>query len=149
MISKARRLYLREYQRVWKAKRRSDWIQKNGPCAQCGSTDRLEVDHKKASSKIRPVSAIWSMALDNPNRVKELAKCWVLCHNCHVNKTTEKAERARGEAVGVAKLTNDAVRAIRSAHSAGATYAELARQFQVDPRNISGICKLKYWKHVT
>jgi hypothetical protein len=47
----------RAYQREWKARRRATWIKENGPCAECGSTKRLEVHHtdpKRALSLVEP-----------------------------------------------------------------------------------------------
>lgn len=78
---------LRDFQREWMRRRRSEWIAANGPCAQCGSSDRLEADHKDRTTKVFTASAVWGMALDNPNRVAELAKLQVLCHGCHKEKT--------------------------------------------------------------
>jgi hypothetical protein len=78
---------LREFQRQWMRRRRSEWIAANGPCAQCGSPDRLEADHRDRESKRFTASAIWSMSRRNPNRVAELAKLQVLCFSCHKAKT--------------------------------------------------------------
>jgi hypothetical protein len=77
----------REYQRAWIAERRNEWIAANGPCVVCGSRDRLEADHQDRSTKTYSPRAIWSMALDNPNRIAELAKLQVLCFSCHKAKT--------------------------------------------------------------
>lgn len=79
--------YQRQYQRQWVAKRRQDWIDEHGPCAKCGSNDRLEVDHVDFSQKSMNVSAVWGMSPKNPKRIAELAKCQVLCHPCHLEKT--------------------------------------------------------------
>ena len=35
----------REYQRRWVAARRTRWLEENGPCAECGLIEGLEVDH--------------------------------------------------------------------------------------------------------
>lgn len=86
----------REYQRRWIAKRRQEWIDANGPCAWCGSEENLEVDHADRTTKKIPVRALWSMSPANPRRIAELAKCQVLCHPCHVDKTwSEDFERAQ------------------------------------------------------
>ena|ERR1035438_9308129 len=74
----------REYQREWLAKRRSEWIEaQGGRCVKCGSVDRLEVDHIDPSTKV--ASAVWSWS--ETRRLEELAKCQVLCHDCHKIKT--------------------------------------------------------------
>jgi 5-methylcytosine-specific restriction endonuclease McrA len=77
----------RAYQLEWISRRRQDWIDANGPCAVCDSREELEVDHRDRSTKLYDVSVIWSMSLDNPIRIAELAKCQVLCKVCHLEKT--------------------------------------------------------------
>lgn len=75
----------RVYQLGWIQKRRQAWLDENGPCKQCGSSDRLEVDHIDPTTKEYNPSHIWSR---NPDvRRKELAKCQVLCYECHKTKT--------------------------------------------------------------
>lgn len=82
----------REYQRRHIAQRRADWLAKNGPCVRCGSWDDLEVDHKDRTKKVSHNVWSWSAV----RREAELAKCQVLCHPCHVDKTwTEDFERAQ------------------------------------------------------
>src|SRR6476620_8738222 len=89
--SSERREYIRKFQRAWVRRRRAAWIAANGPCAQCGSTDRLEVDHRNPAEKEIPTRALWGMSPRNPKRIAELAKCQVLCHDCHKQKTTREA----------------------------------------------------------
>lgn len=78
--------YHREYMRQWIAKRRADWIALNGPCAECGSSDSLQVDHVDPATKLS--HRVWSWAAER--REGELAKCQVLCEPCHVAKTREE-----------------------------------------------------------
>lgn len=85
--SLSRREYLRDYQRTWMANRRREWIDANGPCAKCGSSDRLEVDHINPEEKDLHPRLIWSLSPQNPRRIAELAKCQVLCHACHKAKS--------------------------------------------------------------
>lgn len=73
----------REYQRRWVQKRRQDWLDENGPCVRCGSTEDLEVDHIDPDQKIS--HRIWSWS--NSRRNEELEKCQVLCSDCHKKKT--------------------------------------------------------------
>jgi hypothetical protein len=74
----------REYQRNWYFKKRIEWIERNGPC-KCGSWCDLEIDHIDPKTKIS--SKIWSWSEDRRN--VELAKCQVLCYDCHLYKTIE------------------------------------------------------------
>ena len=79
----------REAQHQWYLavvkERKAAWILANGPCKKCGSADELEVDHIDPSKKVS--HNIWSWA--KKRRLSELAKCQVLCHDCHAEKTTK------------------------------------------------------------
>lgn len=79
----------REYQRLWVAARREQWINDNGPCARCGSTENLEVDHivPREITGAMASAAIWSRS--SAVRAVELEKCQVLCAVCHDEKTIE------------------------------------------------------------
>ena len=96
MTTTTRKEYLRVYQNEWAQRRRQEWVDANGPCAVCGSDQDLEVDHIDRSLKEIAISQVWGMSPTNPKRINELAKCQVLCHECHVEKTwTEDFERAQ------------------------------------------------------
>lgn len=82
-----RRGYLRAYQRDWLAARRDAWLAATGPCFRCGSWERLEIDHVDPAVKV--TAAVWSWAPER--RDAELAKCQVLCEDCHRRKTTREA----------------------------------------------------------
>ncbi len=70
--------------------RRMNWLNENGPCAKCGSSENLEVDHIDPSMK--ETHNIWSWSEERRN--VELAKCQVLCAKCHGIKTgKENAQR--------------------------------------------------------
>ena len=81
----------RAYQREWKARRRAEWIAAHGPCARCGSDLDMEVDHIDPSDKLYNPSIIWSWSRER--RDAELAKCQVLCGECHQKKTNEERHR--------------------------------------------------------
>lgn len=83
MSTEARKEYLRNYQKQWMRKRRDEWFSKNGPCKRCGSWDDLELDHIDPDQKLHHV--VWSWSKER--RDAELAKCQVLCHLCHKEKT--------------------------------------------------------------
>lgn len=78
----ARRIYQRNYQRVWIRKRREDFFA-DKLCARCGSATDLELDHVNPALKVS--HNIWSWRRER--RETELAKCQVLCRKCHVTKT--------------------------------------------------------------
>lgn len=76
----------RTYVREWIAARRSAWFAANGPCVQCGSWLRLELDHVDPDRKVS--HRIWSWSQER--RDAELAKCQILCRVCHRAKTTSE-----------------------------------------------------------
>ena len=78
------------YQREWIRKRREAWIQENGPCAKCGSSEDLQCDHVDPKEKELEPAALWGMSPKNPKRVVELAKCQVLCYSCHREKSNDE-----------------------------------------------------------
>jgi 5-methylcytosine-specific restriction endonuclease McrA len=80
----------RNYQLRWIKLRRQEWIDQNGPCKNCGSNEKLTVDHIDRRSKVLSVSSVWSLARDNPKRLEELRKCQVLCEPCHLQKNFEE-----------------------------------------------------------
>lgn len=85
-----RKEYMREYQRRWIAARRGEYLDGKF-CVVCGSTDRLEIDHVNPDEKSVPVAQLWSLAVENPKRVEELAKCQILCYTHHKEKTIREA----------------------------------------------------------
>jgi 5-methylcytosine-specific restriction endonuclease McrA len=84
-----RKEYQRDYQRKWIKKRRQDWVDDNGPCRQCGSSESLEVDHIRREDKTMHTASIWSKRKEV--RDLELSKCQVLCKVCHLKKTIEES----------------------------------------------------------
>ena len=81
----------RAYQRRYKDDRRKEWLRENGPCRECGSWDRLEVDHVDPSTKLS--HRIWTWA--KARREAELEKCQVLCFKCHREKTRLQSASSR------------------------------------------------------
>ena len=72
------------YNRRWRQIRRGHWLWENGPCQRCGSWTDLEVDHIDPTTKVS--HSVWSWS--KPRRMRELAKCQVLCRTCHQEKST-------------------------------------------------------------
>lgn len=78
----------REYQREWVAARRARYT-RGHVCVDCGSTDRLELDHRDPSEKVS--HRIWSWTATRLEA--EIAKCDWRCAACHQARHAE--ERAR------------------------------------------------------
>jgi 5-methylcytosine-specific restriction endonuclease McrA len=87
---------LRDYQRAYVARRRSDFLA-GKVCVDCGSTDQLEIDHVDPAEKID--HRLWSWA--EGRRLAELAKCVVRCRDCHISK--HAAERRQEHGLGAYK----------------------------------------------
>jgi len=76
----------RNMQYIWE-------IKKSGKCAHCGEQNPIVLDFDHLSGKDRSISnaawSCWSIArLD-----KEIAKCQILCANCHRIKTFKEGNR--------------------------------------------------------
>lgn len=84
---KTRQYFRDRYRRL-----REEWFSANGPCAKCGSSDRLELDHKDRTTKVSSIIWAWSKA----RRESELAKCQALCYSCHKEKTKIEMQELRG-----------------------------------------------------
>jgi 5-methylcytosine-specific restriction endonuclease McrA len=79
----------REFQARWIRERREQWItEQGGVCSNCGGVDRLQVDHIDPMDKA--THRIWSFSAER--RARELAKCRVLCHECH-NEVSSNAHK--------------------------------------------------------
>ena len=75
----------RKYQRERCARIRKIWMDANGPCVKCGAAEDLHVDHVDPETKV--THKVWSWS--ETRREQELAKCQVLCAECHREKTRE------------------------------------------------------------
>lgn len=133
----------RQFNREWIARRRAEWFA-NKACYRCGTTRNLRLDHRDPDTKVS--HKVWSWSQER--RDVELAKCQVLCHDCHVWKTLGCEEHAHGEQMGNAKLTDDMVREIRTRVGRGATKRGLAREYGVSEKLIRLVAKDAIWKHV-
>lgn len=78
----------RAYAREWMARRRAAFFDGRS-CVKCGSTESLELDHIDRS--VKWTHRIWSYSEEK--RMVELAKCQILCHDCHLAKTIQENER--------------------------------------------------------
>lgn len=59
--------------------RRDEWMEREGPCRDCGTWEQLEVHHVDPSQK-EPMR-LWCVSRNR--RERELAKCIPLCQACH------------------------------------------------------------------
>lgn len=64
-----------------------------GKCYVCGDTERLELDHIDYRTKSFSISRLWSVS--EVRFSEELAKCQILCHDHHVDKTKVESKERR------------------------------------------------------
>jgi 5-methylcytosine-specific restriction endonuclease McrA len=86
-----------QYMRDRRRKRKAALIDMcGGECMDCGSTERLEFDHVDPLTKVKEVSS--AKMLDGPMArvLEEVAKCRLLCHDCHRLKTVRCGETGGG-----------------------------------------------------
>lgn len=74
----------REYRRRWWQARRDSFFADKA-CVRCGAREHLELDHVDRGTKVS--HRIWSWSQER--RDAEIAKCQVLCKECHKAKTRE------------------------------------------------------------
>ncbi len=65
---------------------------KNHPCIVCGESDPivLQFDHRNPEEKYKSVSYLISKAVSLHTLEAEIAKCDVMCANCHARKTAHQ-----------------------------------------------------------
>lgn len=65
-----------------------------GQCSRCGSSERLEFDHKERSLKSAEIALLLTQGQNRLN--EEVQKCQLLCHGCHVEKTRQETTVGHG-----------------------------------------------------
>lgn len=87
--------YMREYnkRRYWKLKAEAH-ERLGGKCAECGSTEGLELDHIDPSTKTVEVSRFCSMS--RVRFLEELKLCQLLCNEHHKQKSIQEQSVEHG-----------------------------------------------------
>jgi len=68
---------------------------KSAPCTDCGGVFDpvcMEFDHLPQFTKVRNVSQMISQQAPRETVLKEIAKCELVCSNCHAIRTRDRAE---------------------------------------------------------
>lgn len=127
--------------------RRQSWIDENGPCIDCGSTENLEVDHVNAKTKQYNPAQIWSRRKDV--RDAELIKCVVRCNSCHVLKTKNNKEHSHGVNHGIAKVNVETVKELRIRYAREkVSIRSLAKEYNLGRGTVHDILRNVTWSHV-
>lgn len=137
---------MRAYKREWIAARRAAYFA-DKCCAQCGSTERLELDHIVPSTKEH--HAIWSWS--KSRRDAELLKCQPLCHDCRQRKTSaENSARMMGKPFYSARgFTPDQVHSILGDLKSGVGVRKIADSYGVSHSIISDIKRGVTYRDIT
>lgn len=86
-------LEMREYMRNYREKRRQEAREAlGGQCARCGTAVALEFDHVDRNTKVDGIANLLTHSKETLNA--ELAKCQLLCHDCHKEKSIEAGDLA-------------------------------------------------------
>lgn len=114
-------------------------------CVKCGATEQLELDHIDRRQKKH--HAIWSWS--EKRREAEIAKCQVLCRECHIDKTYEARDYPVGMERPGAKLNDEAVIEIWNRLRAGERPTAICDDYGVSKHTISNIKLGRNWTHIT
>lgn len=136
----------REYCRLWTQNRRKKWLSENGPCIKCGSWEKLEIDHIDRTQKWS--HKIWSYSEEK--RLLELAKCQVLCSDCHKKKTAIEVKELRTGAISPDRLLDkEQVDLVFALHNNNFSERRIANQLGVGRSVIHNIISGKSYRELT
>lgn len=77
---------------ISKIKKIHDYL--GGKCVSCGSTENLQIDHIDHTSKLFSIANHWGRSWEFLK--PEIAKCQLLCKDCHLIKSKEEGSLAKG-----------------------------------------------------
>lgn len=103
-LDQRRNVVRHSLRRLRRKKREVIDAMKDAPCADCGGRFHpvvMDFDHRDGEQKLFNVSAAIPLGLSIDRIRAEVAKCDVVCANCHRMRTHRRAEAARVEVVAV------------------------------------------------
>lgn len=118
-----------------------------GKCVVCGTTENLEFDHVERSTKIAAITDMISAPIEK--FLAEVAKCQLLCHYHHVEKSKTDGSFTppvfKGADHPKSKIRREDVPAIRDMAADGKTQREIATAFGVSNAIINQVLTGKHW----
>ena len=80
------REYHRDYAKKWYHARRAEYVSLlGGKCAECGTTEKLQFDHKDRKTKKFAIGKLFTKS--QAVVAEEITKCQLLCFPCHIEKS--------------------------------------------------------------
>lgn len=93
----ASRAYHRDYSRNYYHRKRAEYVDMlGGVCVRCGSTSKLQFDHKDRMTKSFAIGKLLNVS--KALALEELKKCQLLCKDCHLQKSKECGDLGRKKA---------------------------------------------------
>lgn len=96
--------YLARSRRIREQLRALVHEQKNAPCADCGRSYPpyvMDFDHRDASQKSFTIGSARDVIASAASLLKEIAKCDLVCANCHRERTHNGRRKGPEKVVGV------------------------------------------------
>jgi len=147
-----RRQYMNRRRRAY----RTELTQRlGGCCVQCGGEEELHFDHRDPRTREHKIADMVSTLTTGEAMKDELAKCQLLCRECHTRKSSREGafrkNRLCGEDSPGAKLTKEDVLTIRREcvpYSKTWGVSALARRLGVSREAVGHALHRNTWAHV-
>jgi hypothetical protein len=147
---------LRDTTRRAEVKAYIDKIKTATPCADCRKKFPpvcMDFDHVEA--KVRTVSGLVSGAYRLELVKEEIARCELVCANCHRIRTAKRKQNVaprkklipRVVRVSARRLSEKHIRSVQSDYSAGENHATIRARYKISAKHLSAIVRrLKVWR---
>lgn len=95
-----------------------EWVSRflaDNPCGDCGESDIrcLEFDHRPGEGKRKEIALMLAQPASLATILAEIAKCDVVCANCHRRRTSERAGFWKESVQRELQLSRSAAAAVR------------------------------------
>jgi 5-methylcytosine-specific restriction endonuclease McrA len=91
VLTEDQRVYIREFLKVWRARRRHEAIVRlGGKCVACSEKREFELEFDHIDPKTKVASIAEMMTAAKAIFDAEVAKCQLMCKSCHKKKTRKQ-----------------------------------------------------------